>query len=113
MKPGPIEAELKAIPLERDEEAIARAVLSYFFRHPGAADSLEGVARWRLLDEFVDHQVRETAAAVSGLVETGYLLVESHAGVESIYRLNPERIAEVGRLLQGSGADGTGRRAKP
>ena len=44
------------------EPAKARAVLSYFFRHRRAADTLEGVVRWRLLEE----QVREDACDEGG-----------------------------------------------
>jgi hypothetical protein len=85
----------------RDEE-IARAVLSYFLRNPEAADSVEGIARWRLLDEFVDYQVRATAAAIARLVELGYLLQESGVGVEPLYRLNASQIEPARRALQQS-----------
>ena len=39
-------------------------ILSYFLRNPLAADTLEGVARWRLLDEVVYRKVEETRAAL-------------------------------------------------
>ena len=52
-------------PLNRD---MAREILNYFVRNPHAADTLEGVARWRLMDEMIRRKLDETEAALECLV---------------------------------------------
>jgi hypothetical protein len=38
-----------------DEACVTKQIVSYFLRNPNAADTLEGIARWRLLEERI-HQ---------------------------------------------------------
>ena len=45
----------------QEPKGIAKEILSYFLRNPQAADNLEGVARWRLLEQTVHRSVEETA----------------------------------------------------
>jgi len=66
-----------------------KAVLSYFRSHPQAADSVEGIAHWRLLDETGRHEIVETARALRWLTDRGYLIEESAPGVSPLYRLAP------------------------
>jgi hypothetical protein len=80
-------------------------ILSYFARNPRAADSLEGIARWRLLDEVVRRKVNETYEALQWLVKEE-LLLETAASGAPIYRLNPARSAETESTLERLSADG-------
>lgn len=68
-------------------EEIARDVLSYFLHHPEAADDLEGIARWRLLQQSIERSVEETNLALEWLAEKGYL-VKTPTAAGAIYRLN-------------------------
>jgi hypothetical protein len=36
---------------------VAKEILSYFLRNPNASDNLLGIARWRLMNESVRHNV--------------------------------------------------------
>jgi hypothetical protein len=83
------------------EPARARTVLNYFFRHPRAADTLEGVVRWRLLEEQVQRAMAETRDAIEWLVSKGYLKEDSRAYSGAIYSLNQEEAAEIERFLSG------------
>lgn len=74
-------------------------VLSYFLRNPQAADNLEGVARWRLLDEVVHQHVEQTRAALDWLVARGVLRRIERSGVEPVYSLEPSHIEQAERLL--------------
>jgi hypothetical protein len=74
-------------------------VLEYFLSHPETADSVEGIARWRLLEQLVHRTIMETTQAVGWLVEKDYLTETVLAGARRVYRLNPERRAEATRLL--------------
>ncbi len=79
--------------------ARAREVLAYFLRNPRAADSLEGVARWRLMDERIHGSVEETAKVLEWLVTEGFLLTDSAEGSSPVFRLNPDKSAEAQQLL--------------
>jgi len=70
---------------------IAKQVLSYFIRNPQAMDSLEGIARWRLLQERIHRTVQETNAALAWLVSEGYLREIANPGAEPLYHLNAAR----------------------
>jgi len=78
---------------------LAKEILSYFLRNPQAADSLEGVTRWRLLEERVHRQLEDTDEALGWLVRRGFLVRVSFAWTEAVYQLNPENRSEAERLL--------------
>jgi hypothetical protein len=73
--------------------------MRYFVQHPHAADSLEGIARWRLLDQRARDLVAETGRAIEQLVEEG-LLEEVSAGGQTLYRLNPDKRDDARRLVE-------------
>lgn len=77
----------------------AKEVLDHFFRNPQAADTLEGVARWRLLRETVHRGVDETAEALAWLVSEGLLKETPTTYSKPIYSLNPDAIRKAERLL--------------
>lgn len=67
---------------------IAREILSYFLRHPEAADSFDGIARWRLLEDIVRRSVTATEEGLKWLIEQGYLKQQSVPSGKSIFSLN-------------------------
>ena len=76
-------------------EEVTKQVLRYFLRNPQSADSLEGVARWRLLEERIHHTLVETQSALEQLVAEKYLRVVSVSGSENIYTLNTAKQKEA------------------
>ena len=87
-------------------EDIAKDILSYFLRNPQAADDLEGVARWRLLNQTIHRGVEETSRALDWLVAQGYLDRESRTGSGAIFHLRPEQRAEAEAFMaQSEGGD--------
>lgn len=74
-------------------------ILSYFVRNPNAADTIEGVARERLLEETIHRNVQQTAAAMAWLVEQGFLEVVQIPGGRRIYRLNTSKQDDAVRFL--------------
>ena len=76
-----------------------RHVLSYFIRHPQAVDSLEGIARWRLLDEAVHHAVNDTHEALNWLVAHGVLRQVGGPGLKAVFSLVPAKKEEAERLV--------------
>lgn len=82
----------------------AREILAYFLRNPAAADSVEGIARWRLLEEAIHHKVLETQKALEWLVEQGFLIEVAEQHVGRLFRLNPQRQGQAEALLEDRGA---------
>jgi hypothetical protein len=72
------------------DPARIREVLSFFLRHPQTSDSVEGIARWRLLDEVVFRTVEETERIVDELVSLGFLEEITSPGVPRLFRLREE-----------------------
>ena len=81
------------------EEKLAREVLEYFLRNPQAADNLEGVAHWRLLDQAVHRTLTETKASLDWLVSQGYLREIVMPSLAPIYALNPQKRDEAEEFL--------------
>jgi hypothetical protein len=77
----------------------AKQIVSYFLRNPRAADTLEGIARWRLLDEQIDQSVRATERALQELIALGLLVARHTASAGTIYHLDESRRDEAERFL--------------
>ena len=67
---------------------LAKEILNYFLRNPQAADNLEGVTRWRLLEERVHRELEDTDLALGWLVNHGYLEKIASQWAGAVYRLN-------------------------
>jgi hypothetical protein len=78
----------------------ARKILQYFNRNPKAADTVEGIARWRLLDESIRSNLETVMGTIAWLVSQGLLVKESGSGAETVFRVNPERIEEVKHFVE-------------
>ena len=53
--------------------ALAEELLRYLARHPGAADTVEGIQRWWLPGSVAAHRSADVEAALERLVEEGAL----------------------------------------
>jgi hypothetical protein len=81
--------------------ARAREILEHYLTNPETADSLEGIAEWRLLEDFVQRRVEETDEALRWLVSRGALQrIESSGAAPPLYRLNVETAKDVEQLLE-------------
>ena len=77
-----------------------RDVLAYFLQNPSAADSLEGIARWRVQQLAVPHIVEQVEQALGWLVKQHLLVRQDRIGGAPTFRLDPTRTAEAERLLR-------------
>ena len=84
-------------------------VLAYFLRNPAAADSLEGIARWRLLEEAIHRNVVETQAALEWLVKQELLIASAESCTGRLFRLNPEKVNQAEELLKKAAPDKVGK----
>ena len=83
-------------------------ILRYFVRHPHALDDLEGIARWRLLEEAIRAKVAETDRALHWLVERGFLRQTARLGSPPLFGLNPEKADDARTLLASGDPAGEG-----
>jgi hypothetical protein len=81
---------------------VAKEILRYFLRNPGAADNLIGIARWRLMQESVRHSVEKTGEALRWLITEGYIREEQHLASGRIFQLNAELRDEAEEFLRGT-----------
>lgn len=82
------------------DETVVRQVLAYFVRSRRTADTLQGIARWRLLEERLTLSVRQTEAALKWLVEQGLIVELRRIGLRgSVFRLNPKRLKDAKQFL--------------
>ena len=84
---------------DEDCPRLTRELLSYYTRHPQAADTSEGLARWRLLEEFVERTTRETEEALGWLVQQGFLREMPASGGRSVFVLDPDRRGDAEAFL--------------
>ena len=73
--------------------------MRYFAEHPRTLDSLEGVARWRLLQQRIDDTVEETELALDWLVERGLLQRVDVSFGPALFRIVDKSAIDVERLL--------------
>ena len=74
---------------------LAKPLLSYCLEHPTTADTSEGFARWRLLEQYVEHTMRETEVALEWLVRHGFLREIPRPAGPPVFVMNPERRREA------------------
>ena len=65
--------------------------MSYYVTHPMAADTCEGLARWRLLEKYVEQTTHDTEKALDWLVSHGFLSVRVGPGNRRVFVLNADR----------------------
>lgn len=83
----------------RADAAVVSEVLRYFIQHPYAADDLEGITRWRLVEPLIRQRIEETRRALAWLVEHDYLQRSNGGGPAPVFSLNPDKFDAANALL--------------
>jgi hypothetical protein len=86
--------------LDASTGKVAREIVRYFLHHPAATDSLEGIARWRLMLQRIDESANETAEALRVLVEAGIMQEIRTPDGQLLYRLNADKREAADELLK-------------
>ena len=76
-------------------------ILNYFLAHPEAADTAEGIVRWRLLEATVHRRLDQTRHALAFLVARGFLRTHHAARSAPIFALVPDRRSAAEGFLSG------------
>jgi len=90
------------VPFRSEEhEELVKHVLEFFFKNPNTSDTVEGVARWRLLGQTVRQTLEETRQAMEILVKKGFLRVTPVAGSDDLFSLNEDHRDPAQAFLRG------------
>jgi hypothetical protein len=86
---------------ESDERirASESQILEYFRRNPNTADSLEGVVRWRLMEQQIFSTLETTKEAIERLVEQRQLSEILLRGREPLYCFNSQYEGQSGESV--------------
>src|SRR5262249_21320040 len=70
---------------KKQKEALCRRILDYLRRHPNAEDTLEGIARWWLLEQRIQEETARVQAALNCLVNRKQLIARRQADGRTVY----------------------------
>ena len=94
------------------EPELAKVILRYYLAHPDAVDTLEGLARWRLLEDRVHHTVTQVEKALDWLIARGFLQKTVRAASPPTFALNSEKRDQGGKFPAGEAFLGDGADSK-
>ena len=81
---------------------LANKIAGYLLNHPGAKDTLEGIAEWWLEIEYVEETVEQIDRALSWLCARGVVVEEKRSGISGYYKLNENWESRLSKeFLQG------------
>ena len=92
--------ESTTLQTEKIEPPLTKDIMRYYLRNPQSADTLEGIARWRLLEQTVYETVSEVQEAVSWLVSQGLLLKTVRYSSPPLFELNRDRLGDCKQYLE-------------
>jgi hypothetical protein len=82
---------------DQDEKirAASEQIQRYLEEHPGAADSLDGIATWWVARQVIAKELSVVRAALERLVEAGVVTAERREGAgEPVYRMARSGVAQ-------------------
>jgi len=85
---------------EMRRSQIAQAILDYLFEHPGAQDTLAGIAEWWLPEEKKVIRLAIVKEALDQLVAKALVLERKGKDLQIHYRINSQRLKEIERLVR-------------
>lgn len=89
--------------VEREEDStweVALKILNYLAENPKAADTVDGILQWWLLDRAIIEEEERVGQALNRLVERNLIVTVQAPDSRRHYQLNAERIEETRELIQ-------------
>lgn len=74
--------------MNHKEEKISLMILDYLRKNPEAGDTLEGITKWWLELEKIEHSVDEVANVLGGLMEVGIIKMYESGSGAIFYKIN-------------------------
>jgi hypothetical protein len=81
---------------------VAQKILRYLDQNPNAADTVEGILEWWLPKQSIYEEEKVVKRALDEMVERKLILATRSSDARRHYRLNPEHIQEIRRMLRDS-----------
>jgi hypothetical protein len=81
---------------------VCRRILGYLAENPDAGDTEEGILQWWLMERALIEARPVVEAALTRLVELGWVLVSRAQDSRRHYRLNQQKREEIHQFLQGA-----------
>jgi hypothetical protein len=79
---------------------IARGILAYLLKHPGAQDTLEGITQWWMLEQKIEESMSMIEKALAGLVAGGWVHTTLSNDGRLHYRINNKKAVEISSLIE-------------
>src|SRR5215510_9110655 len=79
---------------------IAQDILAYLIEHPQAADTLEGIIQWWILEQQIKRWSTQIEAALAELAARKLIIKGKGSDGQTRYRLNSRKIARIKALLE-------------
>jgi hypothetical protein len=84
-------------------------ILRYLSEHPDAKDTLEGIAKWWVLQETIDHKLEDVAQSIAFLKSKGFITEGVGEKDRHWYQLNKEKLQEINRFIDSCEGKGNAR----
>ena len=85
---------------EMRRSQIAQAILDYLLEHPGAQDTLAGIAEWWLPEAKKVTRLTIVKEALDHLVAKALVLERKGKDLQTHYRINSQRLKDIERLVR-------------
>lgn len=86
--------------MKESSKEIALAILRYLVDHPRSQDTVDGIERWWLLEDYSANRSQLVREALESLTQDQLVLKNKRANQQEHYRLNPEKIEEARKLIE-------------
>lgn len=93
--------DLKRDLFKTDSSEITSEIMTYLANHPNAADTLDGVAKWWLLDRADKLQLGQVKQALDELVAKGLVAAQKGGDSKIVYRVNRSRLEDIKKRSRG------------
>lgn len=93
--------DLKRDLFKTDSSEITNEIMTYLANHPNAADTLDGVAKWWLLDRADKLQLGQVKQALDELVAKGLVAAQKGGDSKIVYRVNRSRLEDIKKRSRG------------
>lgn len=81
-----------------DNSKITNEILTYLSAHPDAADTLDGVAKWWVLERAVKFELDRVKHALDELVAKGLVIAQKGSDSKILYRAYPGGLEDIEKL---------------
>ena len=88
-----------------NDQNVSIAILKYLVGNPAGMDTLDGIARFWVLRQRIEEDLRDIEKAIAGLLEQQFIterVLRNNSGevVERYYGLNSDRLDVIRKLLR-------------